>query len=155
MDAAAPLVAEGSPRIRHFERSEISAPLRDLCAMKSLFALFESIGGMNGAGECKKNGKSKFPHARPAYGAPKFVLGLIVRATRLAAQRRASVRTPFPTSQPGPVYLPDHTGVDSSATTASQDLPASLGPGPKLVNTYDLDQFTPGQCNGPKNQRSL
>jgi hypothetical protein len=36
---------------------------------------------MNGAGGHKKTEKSKSPHAKPAYGAPKFVLGLVVRAT--------------------------------------------------------------------------
>jgi hypothetical protein len=37
---------------------------------------------MNGAAGRKKTEKSKSPHAKPAYGAPKFVLGLVVRATR-------------------------------------------------------------------------
>src|SRR5690242_11546437 len=39
-------------------------------------------GGVNGFGTPKKMAKSKSPHAKPAYGAPRFVLGLIVRASR-------------------------------------------------------------------------
>jgi hypothetical protein len=43
-------------------------------------------GGVNGSGTHKRNkktAKSKSPHAKPAYGAPKFVLGFFVRATRV------------------------------------------------------------------------